>query len=67
MGQTYKKDSDKTFVKELKQQNKNKNRQVKQEYARYAYNSKRDAKQSLEEFYEWDHDGFEKFTKNGKR
>jgi len=67
MGQTNKKYGDRTFVKELKQQNKNKNRQVKQEYARYTYNSKRDTNQDLEEFYDWDDDGFEKFTKNGKR
>jgi len=67
MGQTYKNDSDNTVAKELKQQSKNKNRQVKQEYARYAYNSKKDTLEDLDEFYDWDDDGFEKFTKNGKR
>jgi hypothetical protein len=67
MGQTNKNDSDNTVAKELKQRNKNNNRRIKQEYGRYTYNSERDAKEDLEEFYEWNDDEFEKFSRNGKR
>jgi hypothetical protein len=67
MGQTNKNDSDNTVAKELKQRNKNNNRRIKQEYGRFTYNSDRDTKEDLEEFYEWNDDEFEKFSRNGKR
>ena len=61
-----KNNKEENYIKELKRKRKDKNRKVKEEYAKLSYNSSR----SIEDFdvsYDWDEAGFEKFTKNGKR
>jgi hypothetical protein len=61
-----KNNKEENYIKELKRKRKNKNRKVKEEYAKLSYNSSRSI-EDFDESFDWDEAGFEKFTKNGKR
>ena len=52
--------------KELAKKNKNNSRKMRKAYDRVSYNSSKDKPEDLDEWYELDDVGFEKF-KNGKR
>jgi len=52
--------------KQLAQKNKNNNRKIRQAYSKASYDSSKDKPEDLDEWYELDGDGFEKF-RNGKR
>ena len=52
--------------KQLDPKNKKNNRKIRETYARASYDSSKDKPEDLDEWYDLDDDGFEKF-KNGKR
>ena len=52
--------------KELPKKNKKNNRKIRKAYDNASYDSSKDSPEDLDEWYELDDTGFEKFT-NGKR